>query len=71
MKNKYHKLSKSSEEILQLSSVIEDAPYILTEGDNTLSSSVGYMGDSCKSRSSQSKSSPCKASSLESKSESE
>ena len=70
MTNEYHKLGKKYEEILQLSSVIEDAPYILTEGSNSLSCSVVGIGDSCKSRSSKS-SSPCRASSLESKSKSE
>jgi len=70
MTNKYHKLNKNSEEILHLSSIIEDAPYILTEGNNSISYPVGYMGDSCKCRSSKS-TSPCRASSLESKSKSE
>ena len=67
MAEEYHKLDKNYEELLNLSPVIEDAPYILTEGNDSLSFSVQNMGNSCRCRSSSS-TSPCRASSLESKS---
>ena len=61
---KYHKLDMGQEELLNNSSVIEDAAYVVSADSERMNYSVAQMGNGCKCKSSAS-GSPCRASSIE------
>jgi len=67
MENEYHALGKKDEEILKMSSMLEDPAYLLTSSNEVAYSVVAGKCGTCQCSSSRSAGGTCRASSLEMK----